>query len=103
MNKEWVDKKNKIESEKEFVLNDVNKNHMCYAGIDMSNWDFTFNEDDNLFIYKAFIALCNYLEDRAACEACPLRDLCFSTDGKKFWNMIYSKLNERNLEEKGDT
>lgn len=72
-----------------------------YAGMDMTNWDLSYNEDDPKFIYKAFIALCNYAEEFDCCNTrCPLYELCFSKngeDGQKFWNIVYHQLDEISL------
>lgn len=68
---------------------------MHYAGVDMTDWDFTFNEDDPKFIYKAFVALCNFAEEFIPCGKCPLYELCYSKngkDGKKFWDKVHREL-----------
>lgn len=63
--------------------------NMYYAGVDMTNWDFSYKEDDPKFIYKAFIAVCNFAEEFSGCACCPLVSLCFSSDdGKRFWTMF---------------
>lgn len=68
---------------------------MIYAGVDMTNWDFHFDENDEKFIYKAFVALCNYAEEFIPCGDCPLYGkICFSKNdaGKKFWDKVRRKL-----------
>lgn len=58
----------------------------------MTDWDFSFDENDPKFIYKAFIALCNYAEEFIPCGQCPLYQLCFSEKGTKFWEKIHQEL-----------
>lgn len=70
----------------------MKNNRIYYAGVDMTDWDFSFNEDDPKFIYKAFVALCNCVEEFIPCGECPLYKLCYKKDGMKFWNMVYKKL-----------
>lgn len=72
---------------------------MIYAGVDMSDWDFSFKEDDDKFIYKAFIALCNYAEEFIPCGKCPLYTLCYSKkeNAEKFWNKVYKELEDVEL------
>ena len=70
------------------------KEKMVYAGVDMSNWDLDFKDDDENFIYKAFVVVCNYAEDKNSCNNCPLSRLCFSENGEKFWNKINERLND---------
>lgn len=68
---------------------------MIYAGVDMTNWDFSFDENDEKFIYKAFVALCNYAEEFIPCGDCPLyRKVCFSNgeNGHKFWDKVRREL-----------
>lgn len=68
---------------------------LIYAGVDMTNWNFDFNKDDDTFIYKAFIAMCNYAEVFIPCGKCPLYGVLCCTDKKQaeeFWNLVYSKL-----------
>ena len=74
--------------------NDVSADkRMYYAGVDMTNWDLSFNEDDPKFIYKAFIAVCNFAEEFTGCAGCPLNRLCMgSSDGNKFWDKVHSEL-----------
>lgn len=74
--------------------NDVSADkRMYYTGVDMTNWDLSFNEDDPKFIYKAFIAVCNFAEEFTGCAGCPLNRLCMgSSDGSKFWDKVHSEL-----------
>lgn len=68
---------------------------MIYAGVDMTDWDFHFDENDEKFIYKAFVALCNYAEEFIPCGDCPLYGkICFSKNdaGKKFWDKVRREL-----------
>ena len=68
---------------------------MCYAGVDMTDQNFSFNEDDQKFIYKAFIAVCNFAEEFLPCGECPLYELCYSKNGKdgaKFWDNVHKEL-----------
>ena len=68
---------------------------VAYAGVDMTDWDFTFNEDDPKFIYKAFVAVCNFAEEFIPCGKCPMYELCYSKngkDGKKFWDKVHKEL-----------
>ena len=68
---------------------------VAYAGVNMTNWDFTFNEDDPKFIYKAFVAVCNFAEEFIPCGKCPMYELCYSKngkDGKKFWDKVHKEL-----------
>lgn len=78
-----------------------NNKKKCYAGVDMTNWDFSFNEDDPKLIYKTFVALCNYAEEFIPCEKCPLYGkLCCAgsgENGKKFWDKIYKELENVDL------
>lgn len=69
------------------------KEKMYYAGVDMTDWDLSYKEDNPKFIYKAFIAICNFAEEFSGCAGCPLRDkLCFSKNGNKFWDMVHEEL-----------
>lgn len=61
------------------------KERIYYAGVDMTDWDFSYKKDDPNFIYKAFAAVCNFAEEISSCEGCPLKTLCYSKDGYKFW------------------
>ena len=76
--------------------NNANDNErMYYAGVDMTDWDFSFKEDDHKFIYKAFIAVCNFAEEFIPCGKCPLYELCYSKNGKngeKFWDKVHKEL-----------
>lgn len=66
---------------------------MYYAGVDMTDWDLTFDTNDTKFIYKAFIAVCNFAEEISGCAGCPLNRLCMgSNDGDKFWHKVHSEL-----------
>lgn len=68
------------------------ENKLYYAGVDMTDWDFP-NIDDPSFIYKAFVAACNFAEELSGCAGCPLRDkVCFSKNGEKFWDGVHKKL-----------
>ena len=83
--------------------NNANENErMYYAGVDMTDWDFSYKKDDPQFIYKAFIALCNFAEELSGCAGCPLNQLCFSSrlgsnDGVKFWDKVHKELSEVKL------
>ena len=68
------------------------KERMYYAGVDMTDWNFSFNKDDKKFIYKAFIAVCNFAEEFLPCEKCPLYKLCYSKNGKAFWDKVHREL-----------
>lgn len=68
-----------------------------YAGVDMTDWDFSYNEDDPKFIYKAFIAICNYVEELTDCAECPLKNLCMDYNGLSFWRNVFKELKEVNL------
>ena len=71
----------------------ANDDRVYYAGVDMTNWDFTFNEDDQKLIYKAFMAVCNFAEEYSGCAGCPLRDkVCFSKNGSMFWDKVHTEL-----------
>jgi hypothetical protein len=76
---------------------------MYYAGVDMTDWDFSYKKDDPKFIYKAFIALCNFAEELSGCAGCPLNQLCFSSarlgsnDGVEFWDKVHNELSEVKL------
>jgi len=75
-----------------------NNERMYYAGVDMTDWDFSFKEDDPKFIYKAFMAVCNFAEEFSGCVGCPLRDkLCFSKHGHMFWGKVHRELTDVNL------
>lgn len=66
------------------------KERMYYAGVDMTDWDFSDVDDPN-HIYKAFVAVCNFAEELSGCAGCPLRDqICFSKNGNgdKFWSRV---------------
>ena len=64
-----------------------------YAGVDMTDWDLSYKEDDPKFIYKAFIAVCNFAEEFTGCAGCPLMKLCMnSSDGGKFWVKVHKEL-----------
>ena len=59
---------------------------LYYAGVDMTDWDFS-NIDDPNIIRRAFLAVCNFAEELSGCAGCPLRDkVCFSENGEKFWD-----------------
>lgn len=77
-----------------------NNEKLYYAGVDMTNWDFS-NIDDPKMIYKAFVAVCNFAEELSGCAGCPLRDkVCFSQNGEKFWERVHieaSKYNTRDV------
>jgi hypothetical protein len=72
---------------------------LYYAGVDMTDWDYTYKEDDQKFIYKAFIALCNFAEDISGCSGCPLNSLCYGEkqNGNAFWNNLYATMADVNL------
>ena len=71
----------------------ANNEGMYYAGVDMTDWDFSYNEDDPKFIYKAFMAVCNFAEEFSGCAECPLRDkLCFSKNGNMLWDKVHREL-----------
>ena len=73
------------------------KEKMYYSGVDMTNWNFDFQEQDKDFIYKAFIAVCNFAEEISGCAGCPLMPLCHSHDGLKgevFWDYVHKNLAE---------
>ena len=66
---------------------------MYYSGVDMTSWNFLYKEDDPKFIYKAFIAVCNFVEEFSSCAGCPLREkLCFSKNGNMFWDKVHEEL-----------
>lgn len=72
----------------------ANNERMYYAGVDMTDWDFSYKEDDHKFIYKAFIAVCNFAEEFSGCDYCPLRNkLCFSKNGNAFWDKVHREVN----------
>lgn len=82
-----------------FIKNDLNKEEerkLVYSGIDMTNWNFSFDENDTKLIYKAFIALCNYAEEFIPCGKCPLfGKLCYEKsgeNGEKFWDKVREEL-----------
>ena len=69
-----------------------------YAGVCMKNWDLSYNEDDPKFIYKAFVAVCNFAEELSGCAGCPLKNFCIgSYDGSKFWNKVHRELSDIKL------
>lgn len=71
----------------------ANNERMYYAGVDMTDWDFSYKEDDHKFIYKAFLAVCNFAEEFSGCVGCPLKTLCIgSNDGNKFWDKVHREL-----------
>ena len=68
---------------------------MYYAGVDMTDWDLSYKNNDPKFIYKAFMAVCNFAEEFSGCAGCPLRDkLCFSKNGNMFWDKVHGELKE---------
>lgn len=72
------------------------------AGIDMTNWHFD-EEPNELLIYKAFIAVCNYAEEHIPCGNCPLyQKLCFGNreTASIFRNKVYEKLEEHDEKHK---
>lgn len=86
-----------LEEKETFVtLDEENKRELNYAGVDMSNWNFSFDENDDKLIYKAFVALCNYAEEFILCGKCPLYGkLCGPScgeDGTRFWEKIHKEL-----------
>lgn len=80
---------------------DINSiRELKYAGVDMTFWDFTFCEDDEIFIYKTFVALCNYAEEHIPCGKCPLYGklcCCNTTAAINFWNKVSEKLKDYKL------
>lgn len=70
---------------------------MRYAGVDMTDWDYSYKDDDGTFIYKAFLSVCNYTEEYCGCAGCPLKPLCFSKDGSRFWKSVLSKITEMKM------
>lgn len=71
----------------------ANNERMYYAGVDMTDWDLSYKEDDKKFIYKAFIAVCNFAEEFTGCAGCPLNRLCMGSNyGGKFWDMVHGEL-----------
>ncbi|WP_097006704.1 hypothetical protein [Lacrimispora amygdalina] len=76
----------------------INMLPITCAGINMTNWDFS-DYKDPIFIYKAFVAVCNYAEEHIPCGNCPLYKICFSDNNaeKEFWEKVYNKL-EINVE-----
>ena len=71
----------------------ANNERKYYAGDDMTDWDFSYKEDDPKFIYKAFIAVCNFAEEFSGCACCPLRNkLCFSKNGNAFWDRVHREV-----------
>lgn len=74
---------------------------LYYAGVDMTDWNFTYDENDEKFIWKAFVALCNYAEEFIPCGKCPLYGkVCYKGNGdsgKKFWDKVYKELENAKL------
>ena len=69
----------------------MSEERMYYAGVDMTDWDFSDIDDPDI-IKKAFVAVCNFAEELSGCAGCPLRDkICFAKNGDKFWNNVLNR------------
>lgn len=79
------------------------RGRMVYAGMDMTDWNFNFQDGDEKFIYKAFYAVCNLVEELSECEKCPLRKLCFGRnkgESGDFWGKVTDEM--KSMEERGE-